>query len=161
MNLLVPPRCFQTRDQDGSQFGCFLGEILKHDGGQVFGFGSEAKPELSFIGLLERDLKFGAKFRFGSSDLRGAIIGCGTGTATRQLRRNGSCSRIARQRIRSFQAAKSEPACASYQIDHWPFYPFLLLLQTPSMTFHTSFSLPYSFYPSPFTFFPHGLDYSC
>ena len=132
MRLLVPPRGFQTRNEDGSQFGCFLGKALKHRGGQVFGFGSKAEPELSFIRFLKRNLKFGAKFRFGSGDLRGAVIGCGAGAASSQLRRDSSCSCVSGQGIRCFQASKRESARATYQINHTPFYLFPPFLQTPT-----------------------------
>jgi len=158
MNRLVPPRGFQTCNKNGRQFGCFLREIFQQLSGQVFGFGCEPEPELSFICFFKRDLKFRTKFRFGSRDLRSAIIGSGACATSSLLRRDSFCSRIAGKCISRFQASERKSARAAYQIDHWPFYLFPTFLQTS--TFVTSLIPTFSLYPSPFTLLSYGLDYT-
>jgi len=120
----VTARSFETGHENSGHFRSFLGKFTKLLGGQVFRFGSEAEPELSFISFLERNLKLRTKFGFGPRNLRGTVTGCGACAASRQLMRDRFRARAAGQGIRSLKAAKRETPGSSYHIDHQTFYPF-------------------------------------
>jgi hypothetical protein len=137
---------------------------MQHGGGQVFGFSGESEPKLSFVGFFKRDLKFGAKFGFGSGDLRGAIISCRAGTATGQLRGDRSCSALrgrASDAFRHRSANRRVRPTKSIMNLSTLSHLFFKYLPLSSMRFHIAFQSTFFLLPFTFYLFSHGLDYSC
>lgn len=111
-------RGLETGDKHGGQLVRFPNEWLKLLGVEIAAINGQSKPEVTFIGFLECDLKFGNKFRFRSATTSGAVICRYTGRASGELIGYCACSRTHRHAIRDAKTFQRELAGTRQKLAH-------------------------------------------